>query len=130
MAEEEKKPEFKIDDVQFNDEFFNADNLETFKNRIIEAKGVDKGSFETFSEKALTEINFYLEESKPNDLSREHLKSRIMSLCLDYENATKKRSKKVAKVMHKIRETLTNPEGNNQEDKKSIENNEENKNET
>lgn len=109
----EKKIEFKIDDIDFKNDFFNKNNLLNFQQKIKEADGIDKGAFAAFSENALTSINFYLEESCPNDISRQCLLNRIIQLCNNYENAPKKKSKKVAKIMAKLRENLTRLGNNN-----------------
>ena len=50
-------------------------------------------------------------------MSKNYLLNRLMQLCSIYENAPKKKSKKVAKVMSKLRENLLNVNSN-----KNIEN--------
>lgn len=117
MQDEEKKIEFIIDTIDFTETFFKAPNLIQFKQNINDAKGIDRGAFEAFSENALSAIDFYLEESKPDEMSKNYLLNRLMQLCSIYENAPKKKSKKVAKVMSKLRENLLNVNSN-----KNIEN--------
>ena len=120
MADEDKKVEFKIDSLKFGKDFFEKNNLQEFKNIINNAKGIDKGAFEAFSENTLSAIDFYLEESCPNDISRGHLLTRIVQLCSDYENAPKKKSKKVAKVMTNLKNLLLPPQDAELSDTKPV----------
>ncbi len=97
-----------FNDVDFNDKFFNVENLNLLKSCISKAQHVDKGAYEFLSLNLNNEIDYFLGSGdNENELSRKFFIKKLIDACEQY-GYLKGKSKKFLKTVNSLKQKFIN----------------------